>query len=172
MKNLLLFLSIFFFVQVSAQNVEFVQLKNQIHVAHPEVSLDNKIIALNFWSLDNSDSRICNKNFDKVYSIYESAKLNGGLKGIVVIAVDKNNLKSTSDIFFVKTANLSEISALIYDRLGNKIYELTTNKGNIACDGKTQTGKEAPDGTYFYIITAKGKDGQDYNKKGTLSLFR
>jgi gliding motility-associated-like protein len=82
------------------------------------------------------------------------------------------NGDNSNDIFFVKTANLSEISALIYDRWGNKIYELTTDKGNIAWDGKTQTGKEAPDGTYFYIITAKGKDGQDYNKKGTLSLFR
>jgi gliding motility-associated-like protein len=82
------------------------------------------------------------------------------------------NGDNSNDIFFVKTANLSEITALIYDRWGNKIYELTTDKGNIAWDGKTQTGKEAPDGTYFYIITAKGKDGQDYDKKGTVSLYR
>jgi len=82
------------------------------------------------------------------------------------------NGDNTNDIFFIKAANLSEITALIYDRWGNKIYELTTEKGNIAWDGKTQTGKEAPDGTYFYIITAKGKDGQNYDTKGTVSLYR
>jgi gliding motility-associated-like protein len=82
------------------------------------------------------------------------------------------NGDNSNDIFFLKTANLSEITALIYDRWGNKIYELTTNKGNIAWDGKTQTGNEAPDGTYFYIITAKGKDGQEYNTKGSVSLYR
>ena len=53
-----------------------------------------------------------------------------------------------------------------------KIYELTTDKGNIAWDGKTQTGKDAPDGTYFYVITAKGKDGQNFDTKGTVSLYR
>ncbi|MES2681857.1 MAG: gliding motility-associated C-terminal domain-containing protein, partial [Bacteroidota bacterium] len=82
------------------------------------------------------------------------------------------NGDGANDIFFVRTANLSEISAVIFDRWGNKIYELTTEKGNIAWDGKSNTGKEAPDGTYFYIITAKGKDGQNYETKGTLSLFR
>ncbi len=82
------------------------------------------------------------------------------------------NGDGSNDIFFVRTANLSEITALIYDRWGNKIYELTTEKGNIAWDGKSNTGKEAPDGTYFYIITAKGKDGASYDTKGTVSLFR
>jgi gliding motility-associated-like protein len=82
------------------------------------------------------------------------------------------NGDNVNDIFFVKTANLVDISALIYDRWGTKIYELSTEKGNIAWDGKTQTGKEAPDGTYFYIITATGKDGVSYDTKGTVSLFR
>ncbi len=82
------------------------------------------------------------------------------------------NGDNANDIFFVKSANLTNITALIYDRWGTKIYELTTDKGNIAWDGKTQTGSEAPDGTYFYIITATGKDGQTYDTKGTVSLFR
>lgn len=82
------------------------------------------------------------------------------------------NGDGSNDLFFVKTANLSEITAMIYDRWGNKVYELTTTKGNIAWDGKAQTGKDVPDGTYLYIITAKGKDGQNYDTKGTVSLFR
>jgi gliding motility-associated-like protein len=82
------------------------------------------------------------------------------------------NGDNNNDLFFVKSANLTEITALIYDRWGNKVYEIITDKGNIAWDGKTQAGKEAADGVYFYSITAKGKDGQSYDTKGTVSLFR
>ena len=39
-------------------------------------------------------------------------------------------------------------------------------------DGRTQSGIEAPDGTYFYIISAKGLDGEEYFKKGGFSLIR
>jgi hypothetical protein len=135
MKNLLLFLSFFFFGHISAQNVDFVQLKNLIHFAYSEISLDNKIIALNFWSVDNNDSRICNKNFDKVYSIYESAKLKGGLKGIVVIAVDKNNLKSTSDIIFKKDG-IQKILSLNIDAFENIVFDENTHNIVFDAEGK------------------------------------
>ncbi len=82
------------------------------------------------------------------------------------------NGDNSNDLFFVKTANLTEITAQIFDRWGNKIYELTSNTGNIAWDGKNQSGKEVPDGTYFYTIKAKGLDGQSYDTKGTVSLYR
>ncbi|PJC62537.1 MAG: gliding motility protein, partial [Flavobacteriales bacterium CG_4_9_14_0_2_um_filter_32_27] len=36
----------------------------------------------------------------------------------------------------------------------------------------TLSGNEVPDGTYFYIIEAKGVDGKEYFEKGTLSLIR
>jgi gliding motility-associated-like protein len=82
------------------------------------------------------------------------------------------NDDGSNDLFFVRSANLSEISALIYDRWGHKIYEITSSTGNIAWDGKNQVGKEVAEGTYFYIITAKGKDGKDYDTKGTVNLYR
>jgi gliding motility-associated-like protein len=82
------------------------------------------------------------------------------------------NGDGANDIFFVRSANLTNITAQIFDRWGNKIYELNTDKGNIAWDGKNQQGKEVPDGTYFYTIKATGKDGQGYDTKGTVSLYR
>jgi gliding motility-associated-like protein len=82
------------------------------------------------------------------------------------------NGDGSNDIFFLSAANLTEITALIFDRWGNKVYELTSNTGNIAWDGKNQTGKDVAEGTYFYVITAKGKDDQAYNTKGNLSLYR
>jgi flagellar hook assembly protein FlgD len=53
--------------------------------------------------------------------------------------------------------------------------------GNISWDGKNLGGKEVPEGTYFYIIKATGKDGKteflnDKGEKipeqGTVSLYR
>jgi len=82
------------------------------------------------------------------------------------------NGDGNNDVFFLKTSNLTEISALIFDRWGNKVYDLTSTTGNIAWDGKNQTGKDCVAGTYFYIIKATGKDGQTYDKKGNVSLYR
>jgi gliding motility-associated-like protein len=82
------------------------------------------------------------------------------------------NGDGSNDLFFVRSANLTEITAMIFDRWGHKIYELTSSTGNIAWDGKNQLGKDVPEGTYFYIITAKGKDNKDYDTKGNVSLYR
>jgi gliding motility-associated-like protein len=82
------------------------------------------------------------------------------------------NGDGSNDVFFLKTSNLTEITALIFDRWGNKVYDLTSSTGNIAWDGKNLEGKECAAGTYFYVIKAKGKDDQSYEKKGNVSLFR
>ncbi len=77
-----------------------------------------------------------------------------------------------NDVFILHTANLTGITATIFDRWGVKMYEVTTDKGNIAWDGKTLAGKEVPAGTYFWIVTASGKDGVDYNQKGNVTIYR
>jgi gliding motility-associated-like protein len=83
------------------------------------------------------------------------------------------NGDGSNDVFFLKTANLGEITALIYDRWGNKVYEITgSSTGNIVWDGKNLQGKDCAPGTYFYIITATGRDSKEYTSKGNISLFR
>ncbi len=82
------------------------------------------------------------------------------------------NGDKSNDIFRLRATNLKEVYIVIYDRWGTKVYELTSDTGNFAWDGKAQTGKECADGTYFYIIKATGKDGQEYDLKGNVSLFR
>jgi len=82
------------------------------------------------------------------------------------------NGDGVNDIFFLKVSNLTDINALIYDRWGHKVYELVSTTGNIAWDGTTEAGKDASAGTYFYIIKATGKDGQNYDTKGTITLYR
>ena len=82
------------------------------------------------------------------------------------------NGDNSNDVFFVKASNLTDISAVIFDRWGNKVYDVTSKTGNIAWDGKNFKGVECPAGTYFYVIKASGKDGTEYEKKGNVSIFR
>ncbi|PJC62567.1 MAG: hypothetical protein CO022_03885, partial [Flavobacteriales bacterium CG_4_9_14_0_2_um_filter_32_27] len=53
----------------------------------------------------------------------------------------------------------------IFNRWGMKVFE---SKGqNMGWDGRTTTGAEVPDGTYFYIVDVKG-----IVKKGSITLMR
>jgi gliding motility-associated-like protein len=82
------------------------------------------------------------------------------------------NGDGSNDVFFLKAANLNEISCVILDRWGNKVYETNSTTGNIAWDGKNFGGKECAAGVYFYIIKAKGKDDKTFESKGNVTLIR
>jgi gliding motility-associated-like protein len=82
------------------------------------------------------------------------------------------NNDKVNDVFRLIAASLDEVNATIFDRWGNKVYEVESGTGNIAWDGKNMSGKDCPAGVYFYIIKAKGKDGVEYDLKGNVSLFR
>lgn len=82
------------------------------------------------------------------------------------------NGDGVNDLFFLKANNLTEIKLSIYDRWGHKVFDETSEKGNIAWDGKNQLAKELPEGVYTYILTAKGKDDRAFKKNGTITLIR
>lgn len=82
------------------------------------------------------------------------------------------NDDGVNDIFFLRTSSLQKISAVIYDRWGHKVYEINSDTGNIAWDGKNQFGVKVPEGVYLYIIKAEGADGANYDKKGNITLMR
>jgi gliding motility-associated-like protein len=91
---------------------------------------------------------------------------------ITVPNVFTPNGDGVNDEFSLLTTNLTEITCQIFDRWGVKMYDVTTEQGNINWDGKNFSNKDVPVGTYFYILKAKGKDGKDYEQKGTISLYR
>lgn len=82
------------------------------------------------------------------------------------------NGDGVNDYFIIHATNLTEIQCIIFDRWGVEMYNVTTDKGNIQWDGKTKGGKDAPAGTYFYTIKAKGKDDKTYEKQGYITLIR
>ena len=82
------------------------------------------------------------------------------------------NGDNVNDFFVLKATGLSEITIRIFDRWGQKVYDLTSQSGNIAWDGMNLYGKAAAEGVYFYVLKAKGFDGQSFERKGNISLFR
>ena len=90
---------------------------------------------------------------------------------LVVPNVFTPNGDNVNDVFTLDATGIGSISALIYDRWGLKMFE-TTDTGNIKWDGKTKSGALVSDGTYFYIIKATGLDGENYDLKGTVDVFK
>ncbi|MDD5571157.1 MAG: gliding motility-associated C-terminal domain-containing protein [Bacteroidales bacterium] len=58
----------------------------------------------------------------------------------------------------------------IFNRWGVLLFE--TSDINKPWDGKQWTKKGFPDGTYYYIISAKGKDSKEYDFHGSVTLIR
>ena len=54
--------------------------------------------------------------------------------------------------------------------MGKKIYEW--NDPKLGWNGKSIQGDEASEGVYFYSMKSIGKDGTEYELKGSISLYR
>jgi len=121
----------------TAQTSLYQNVKKLISEIHPEISTENKLIAFNVWSIEDPDSREANKSFEKAYTVYEHARLKGGSKGIIVIAVNKNNLTSEAVITFAKDGIIrmipvkwTELEGIgqglnncVFDSSGNEVYK-------------------------------------------------
>ncbi len=80
------------------------------------------------------------------------------------------NNDRVNDYFSIRTEGISEFHLSIFDRWGKLVVESTDPAKS--WDGKNTAGIDATDGTYFYVILAKGTDNKEYNQKGTVNLFR
>jgi len=58
----------------------------------------------------------------------------------------------------------------IFDQWGNRVFEI--NEVNGKWDGLTNNGTEAPEGTYFYYVTATGYGGTNHERQGSVMLLR
>ncbi len=93
-----------------------------------------------------------------------------GQSTILIPNVFTPNGDGSNDVFTVEGTNLESVEGEIFNRWGQKMFEWKGVKGS--WDGRTQAGTEVPDGTYFYIIKAKGMDGEEYFKTGACTLIR
>lgn len=77
-----------------------------------------------------------------------------------------------NDIFMVRALSVEDFHGVILNRWGRKIYEWSDPMGG--WDGRIG-GKYASPGTYYYVITARGREKNNpprYVKKGALMLIR
>jgi gliding motility-associated-like protein len=93
-----------------------------------------------------------------------------GESSLIIPNVFTPNGDGSNDVFTVEGTNLESVVGEVYNRWGQKMFSWDNVKGH--WDGTTLAGSEAPDGTYFFIITATGFDGVEYFEKGGFSLIR
>ncbi len=129
---IVLFIAFNYFL--NAQSDLFWQVKKIVKENHPEINLENKLISVNFWSVSNLESRESNKQFNKAFNTYEFAKLKGGLKGLVCVSVNneseaaitimnKDGASKLISLTNIKITNTNNVSNIVFDSNGNKVYE-------------------------------------------------
>jgi gliding motility-associated-like protein len=80
------------------------------------------------------------------------------------------NNDGSNDFFLVSTEGIEALDVKIYDRWGVLMAELTSPQQG--WNGKAKNGKDAVDGTYYYVLGAKGSDLKEYKASGFFTLIR
>lgn len=127
---LLLFLSSYIFSQ---ENL-YKKVKEQLTKEYPQLNLENKLLAINIWSVNDVTSRKANSELNKAVTTFGVAKLKGGLKGIVGVAICVD--AGTGSAIILTKENLTKLNSLentgleitqpgnvIYDSEGKLIYK-------------------------------------------------
>jgi gliding motility-associated-like protein len=91
---------------------------------------------------------------------------------LIVPNIFTPNDDGVNDIFTLESTGLNFMQAQLFNRWGLQMYEWNSIHGG--WDGRTSTGLRAPEGTYYYIIKAKGEGqtGKNYEFKGSFTLLR
>lgn len=133
---------------LSAQSDLYTKLNSFVSNQTKE-KLENRLIAVNVWSVNDKDSRDMNVEFEQAYKTFEYAKLKGGNKGIIVLNVNLDNDVVNADITLqkdgitklikVSNTNTEIINAIkgkspgyniVFDNAGNLVYE-NLQKGTV-----------------------------------------
>ncbi len=74
-----------------------------------------------------------------------------------------------NDALFVRGDFIDELSFMVFDRWGDKVFE-TTNQ-TIGWDG-AKNGQDLPPGVFGYYLNATCKNGETYQRQGNVTLIR
>lgn len=75
-----------------------------------------------------------------------------------------------NDFFEAKGINIRDFTMQVFDRWGELIF--VSEDMNKSWDGKLHGGKQAPEGVYTYRCYAITFDRKEFNRNGTVTLFR
>jgi hypothetical protein len=134
MKKLITIVLITMAQYIVAQHDLFTQITGQIKKDYPEINLENKLLIINTWSSSNLDQRDFNVQMNKALITFGSAKLKGGIKGIIGVVIntaDDSNLATiilnkdqANSVLPIDKTNLQleNVSNLVFDSQGKIIY--------------------------------------------------
>lgn len=88
---------------------------------------------------------------------------------VVISNVFTPNVDGKNDLFIVSGDGVKTVGMKIYNRWGQIVFE--TSQKNQGWDGRTNSGKKVPEGTYFYIIDVE-TTGKTKTYTGSLTLLR
>lgn len=74
-----------------------------------------------------------------------------------------------NDFFEILVENTTQYSIIIFDRWGTEVFK--TSNPMLYWDGKTESGANAPDGVYYYILSAFC-NGKTVKKNGFVEIIR
>ena len=89
---------------------------------------------------------------------------------LIIPNVFTPNGDGTNDEFFIPNTGMASLNCDIFNRWGQLLYTITAP--DQGWDGITPNGDKAPEGTYMFILEAKGLDGKTYKQQGTVMLVR
>ncbi|MGP8215653.1 MAG: choice-of-anchor L domain-containing protein [Bacteroidia bacterium] len=92
------------------------------------------------------------------------------LGGIYVPNVFTPNGDGINDVFHITAGGMQTYYIEIFNRWGEKVFE--ADSPNIDWTGRSMSGIEESDGTYYYIIKATDYKNKKYNLDGYLQLIR
>ncbi len=99
-------------------------------------------------------------------TVINTVWVNPDLRVLIPSAFSPNG-DGLNDVWEIQGQGMEEMSFIIFDRWGGKIFENRNSMSNNKWDGK-----DMPQGVYTYHIAAKSFSGKLYNKYGSLTLIR
>ena len=91
-------------------------------------------------------------------------------EGVYIPNIFTPNNDGQNDVFHITAGGMKAFNIEIFNRWGERVFE--SNSAGIEWDGRSMTGVEESDGTYYYILKATDFAGKTYNIDGYVQLVR
>lgn len=118
------------------------------------------------YTVELTDSNGC--KYTKQYTIYAWEVICGEPEVFIPNAFTPNG-DNENDVLYVRGRNVEKMNLSIYNRWGEKVFE--SNNQQVGWDG-IYKGDFVEPGVFVYHLTVKCVDGQDYFKKGNVTVIR
>ena len=79
------------------------------------------------------------------------------------------NDDGVNDVYYIPNVKLKQFEFAVFDRWGNKVYQ--TFNPDFRWEGKS-SGQTLSSGTYLYLLTGIGVNGERIKRSGNISLVR